>query len=76
MGINGAPTDNQRPSINLPGGTDLTDATRRQQFVLSRCRPTTIWTLTSNGRTDQAFASLWPSRRRIKANRGMGINRR
>ena len=23
MGINGAPTDNQRPSISLPGGTDL-----------------------------------------------------
>ena len=37
-----------------------------------------VWTLTSNGRTDQAFASLWPSWEIddgvIKANRGMGIN--
>ena len=35
-----------------------------------------IWTLTSNGRTDQAFGSLWPSWEMddgvIRANRGMG----
>ena len=56
--------------------------TRRQQFVFRVQVPADwgekdlIWTLTSNGRTDQAFASLWPSWEIddgvIRANRGMG----
>ena len=33
MGINGAPTDNQRPSISVPGGTDLT-VTRPDTLML------------------------------------------
>ena len=56
--------------------------TRRQQFVFRVQVPADwgekdlVWTLTSNGRTDQAFGSLWPSWEIddgvIKANRGMG----
>ena len=56
--------------------------TRRQQFVFRVHVPADwgdkdlIWTLTSNGRTDQAFGSLWPSWEMddgvIRANRGMG----
>ena len=56
--------------------------TRRQQFVF-RVQVSAdwgeqdlIWTLTSNGRTDQAFGSLWPSWEIddgvIRANRGAG----
>ena len=58
--------------------------TRRQQFVFRVQVPADwgdkdlVWTLTSNGRTDQAFGSLLPSWEIddgvIKANRGMGIN--
>jgi len=58
--------------------------TRRQQFVFKVQVPADwgekdlIWTLTSNGRTDKAFGSLWPSWEIddgvIKANRGMGAN--
>ena len=58
--------------------------TRRQQFVFRVPVPADwgdkdlVWTLTSNGRTDQAIGSLWPSWEIddgvVKANRGMGIN--
>jgi len=58
--------------------------TRRQQFVFRVQVPADwgekdlIWTLTANGRTDQAFGSLWPNweidEGVIKANRGMGAN--
>ena len=56
--------------------------TRRQQFVFRVQVPADwgekdlVWTLTSNGRTDQAFGSLWPNWEIddgvIRANRGMG----
>ena len=56
--------------------------TRRQQFVFRVQVPADwgdkdlVWTLTSNGRTDQAFGSLWPSWEVddgvIRNNRGMG----
>ena len=56
--------------------------TRRQQFVFRVQVPADwgekdlTWTLTSNGRTDQAFGSLWPNWEIddgvIRANRGMG----
>jgi hypothetical protein len=56
--------------------------TRRQQFVFRVQVPADwgdkdlVWTLTANGRTDQAFASLWPSWEIddgvIRTNRGMG----
>ena len=56
--------------------------TRRQQFVFRVPVPADwgerdlIWTLTSNGHTDQAFGSLWPSWEIddgvIRANRGTG----
>ena len=56
--------------------------TRRQQFVFRVQVPADwgdkdlVWTLTSNGRTDQAFGSLWPSWEIddgvIRNNRGMG----
>ena len=56
--------------------------TRRQQFVFRVHVPADwgdtdlVWTLTSNGRTDQAFGSLWPSWELddgvIRNNRGMG----
>ena len=58
--------------------------TRRQQFVFRVQVPADwgdknlVWTVTANGHTDQAIASLWPSWEIddgvIKANRGMGIN--
>jgi hypothetical protein len=58
--------------------------TRRQQFVFRVQVPTDwgdkdlVWTVTANGRADQAIASLMPSWEIddgvIKANRGMGIN--
>ena len=57
---------------------------RRQQFVFRVQVPADwgdkdlVWSLTINGRTDQAFASLWPSWEMddgvIKANRGMGAS--
>ena len=56
--------------------------TRRQQFVFRVQVPgdwgekDLVWTLTSNGRTDRAFGSLWPNWEIddgvIRANRGMG----
>ncbi len=56
---------------------------RRQSFVFKARVPadfgdqTLVWTVTHNGRTDQAFGSLWPvweiDRSVIQANRGMGI---
>ena len=56
--------------------------TRRQQFVFRVQVPADwgdkdlVWTLTSNGRTDQAFGSLWPNWEIddgvIRNNRGMG----
>ena len=56
--------------------------TRRQQFVFRVQVPADwgdkdlVWTLTANGRTDQAFGSLWPSWELddgvIRNNRGMG----
>ncbi|MCH7747292.1 MAG: hypothetical protein E2P06_07655 [Acidobacteria bacterium] len=56
--------------------------TRRQQFVFRVPVPADwgdkdlVWTLTANGRTDQAFGSLWPSWEIddgvIRNNRGMG----
>ena len=71
-----------------PGPADRGQPTRfyrrRQQFVFRVQVPADwgekdlIWTLTSNGRTDQAVASLWPSWEIddgvIKANRGMGAS--
>ena len=57
---------------------------RRQQFVFRVQVPADwgdkdlVWTLTANGRTDQAFGSLWRDWELddgvIKANRGMGAN--
>lgn len=58
---------------------------RRQQFVFTVQVPAEwkdseqdlIWTLTHNGRSDQAIGSLWPSWEIddgvLKANRGMGL---
>ena len=71
-----------------PGPADRGQPTRfyprRQQFVFRVHVPADwgdkdlIWTLTCNGRTDQAFGSLWPSWEVddgvIKANRGMGAS--
>ena len=71
-----------------PGPVDRGQPTRfyprRQQFVF-RVQVSAdwggrdlIWTVTANGQTDRAIASLWPSWEIddgvIKANRGMGIN--
>jgi hypothetical protein len=69
-----------------PGPADRGQPTRfyprRQQFVFRVQVPADwgdqdlVWTLTANGRTDQAFGSLWPSWEIddgvIRANRGMG----
>ena len=71
-----------------PGPADRGQPTRfyprRQQFIFRVQVPSDwgekdlVWTLTANGRTDQAIGSLWPSWKIddgvIKANRGMGIN--
>ena len=58
--------------------------TRRQQFVFTVEVPADwgdkdlVWTLTHQGRTDQAFGSLWPDWEIddgvLKANRGMGAS--
>ena len=70
-----------------PGPEDRGQPTRfyprRQQFVFRVQLPADwgekdlIWTLTANGKTEQAFGSLWPSWQIddgvIKANRGMGL---
>ena len=70
-----------------PGPADRGQPTRfynrRQQFVFRVQVPADwgeqdlIWSLTMNGKTEQAFGSLWPSWEIddgvIKANRGMGI---
>ena len=71
-----------------PGPADRGQPTRfyprRQQFVFRVQVPADwgdqdlVWTLTANGRTDQAFGSLWRDWEIddgvIKANRGMGAN--
>jgi hypothetical protein len=71
-----------------PGPADRGQPTRfyprRQQFVFRVQVPADwgekdlVWTIASNGQTNQAFGSLWPSWEIddgvIKANRGMGIN--
>ena len=71
-----------------PGPADRGQPTRfyvrRQQFVFRVQVPADwgekdlVWTVTSNGRTDRAVASLWPAWEIddgvIKANRGMGAN--
>ena len=71
-----------------PGPADRGQPTRfnprRQQFVFRVQVPANwgdqdlVWTLTANGRTDQAFGSLWRDWEIddgvIKANRGMGAN--
>ena len=71
-----------------PGPADRGQPTRfyprRQQFVFRVQVPADwgeerdlVWTLTTNGRTDQAFGRLWPSWELddgvIRANRGMGL---
>ena len=71
-----------------PGPADRGQPTRfyprRQQFIFTVQVPADwgeqdlVWTLTANGRTDQAVGSLWPTWEIddgvVKANRGMGIN--
>lgn len=71
-----------------PGPADRGQPTRfharRQQFVFRVRVPADwggrdlVWTLTVNGRTDKAYASLWPEWEIddgvIKANRGMGAD--
>ena len=73
-----------------PGDADRGQPThfypRRQSFVFKVQVPADwgdkdlIWTVTHNGRTDQAFGSLWPvweiDGSVIRSNRGMGPNRR
>ena len=68
------PTDQGQPSRFYP---------RRQQFVFRIQVPADwgekdlVWTLTHQGRTDQAVGSLWPSWEIddgvLRANRGMGL---
>ena len=74
-GFEPGPADRGQPTRFYP---------RRQQFIFKVQVPADwgekdlVWTMTANGRTDQAVGSLWPSWEIddgvIKATRGMGIN--